>query len=337
MKNLLPKIKQDSFLREVLWLLFILVLTLMPHLHLLASDTLSSINLFGLNYEHGYDANQAFFWFQLVYAQLLTFLLILLRFSKWYLGLAVLFPVYWAINGLFWTILPSDILRSNQVLFEASVIFVTLCIGYKFIKTKTLVFIFDRKVSRICLGVVFISLTLILKKLEKMPNTIQKMDFLGFIITSNEFTSAPHFLWILSFKVLLIINLLVLFFRLRPWWRYSFLFPVLLTVFQIKNVVFSESEVMDEYEVFDALPLLLVVLVLLVYLSKSAYYQSRLKRLYRATAFRIQENKESLSGNRLNYLRQKWKEITHSNYRNTKEIGELNDLRKELERQLKQF
>ena len=79
----LVKIKEDSFFKEVIWVIFILLLTFLPYLHLLASDVLSKLNILGYEHVHGLGDNQAFFWFILIYVQLLGFLL-LIAFQKDY-------------------------------------------------------------------------------------------------------------------------------------------------------------------------------------------------------------------------------------------------------------
>lgn len=338
MEYLVSKNKKDSFAQEMVWILYILIMTFMPQLHLLASETLLSFEILGFEYKHHFLSNQAFFYFLLRDLQLFAFLLLTLRYSNAQVGYILLFPIYWVLNELFWIILPWEVWNAHKVFFEVSSIFIALCIslGQIMLNSKNALSTISIKILSIFLGVVFIGFPLIINKLYNVPGTIQKMDFLGVTITADSFAGVPSFLIILFYKLLLLSTLILSFFKVKRWWRYTFFVPVLMATFQIYSIIFVDSDVMDEQEFFQALPLLFLVSILLLFLSRSAYYNSLLKRLYQNTVSQIEENKESLSDQKLNYLRQKWKDITRFKS-NDASVSELKNLRKELERQLEEY
>ncbi|MEM7487321.1 MAG: hypothetical protein AAF348_19100, partial [Bacteroidota bacterium] len=206
----------------------------------------------------------------------------------------------------------------------------------KIVTSKLGLGIFIKKVNLVFLGLFFIGLPIFLKWLLGFSDPIPEINFFGLIITTDLFTDVSVFLWVLSLKLLLYVTLLLLFFTLRKWWRYSILAPILLTTFQIRTIIFPKSEVFDEYEVFESLPLLLIVLVVLLYLSKAAYYQSRLKGLYQTTVSQMEEHKKRLLGDKASQLHQKWKELAHFKSKDTN-VNALKDLKNDLERELKKY
>lgn len=333
------KVKQHLFIRELNILLFVLAVSFLPYLHTFGSETSSTLSLLGFSYTHRHDNNQVLFWFQLNFFQILAFLFLLFNISSQYFKYALLYPIYCLINEICWKLFPLDIMVRHEMMFE--VISIVIAIGLAYIvKNKKVSYqsIFPKiKIHQIFIGVFYIVLTFCFRKLINMPDTIQEVDFLGFTISAYSFISLPAFLYIFSLKLLLVSTLILLLFNIKRWWRYSFLIPISLTIFQIYSIVFSDSEGLDEHEIFQALPLLFLVFILLLFLSRSAYYNSQLKRLYHNTVSQMEQNKEHLLGDKFNYFQQRWKNVTNSNYKKGNGLSELNDLKRELERQLGEY
>ena len=334
----LVKIKEDSFFKEVMWALFILLLTFLPYLHLLASDVFTKLKILGFEYVHGLGDNQAFVWFILIYVQLLGFLLLIASQKDSYIKLALFLPVYWTIFGLFFTICPKDFYKSFKFIFQLASAFISfflmLKLGYRKVKNWKLEFKLNN--VEIWTIILFTVLTIATITFERMSNTLKQLDVFGYIITPHGFESIPNFLWVLSYKLLLLTALATLFLQIKVWWKYVFVLPILITTYQINTVIFSDSEVMDEYEITQALPLLLLVLILLLFLSRSAYYNAKLKSLYKKTFSQIEKKRVMAIKDQLGIIKKRWKETLSFNDKK-ENIVELRAFKKELEKQLKEL
>ncbi|MEM8509703.1 MAG: hypothetical protein AAF717_17860 [Bacteroidota bacterium] len=92
----------------------------------------------------------------------------------------------------------------------------------------------------------------------------------------------------LFLKVFIVIPLLFFFFETKKWWKYALLIPIVLTIFQIKTALDPNLVHLDSNEMFEAAPFLVLVLLVLLLLSNTAYYQSKMKQLYQGTYDRLE-------------------------------------------------
>lgn len=334
METLLHKKRKESFGNSLAWVFVILLLTFMPRLHLYASDELTSFRIFGYVYEHGFLDNQAFFWFVLLNLQILQFLLLIFyhcKLSKY----LVLFPLYWIINEFFWSILYSDFVKSNTLLLELTYMGIAITISYLTSRFKQSKINIEHQESEgkfnINLGytaaIIWMMLIFFIRWCQSLPDNTEHLDIIGFGISAHGFGDVRSFLIILSSKLMLFSILLFLYLSVKKWWRYALLFPLLMTTFQIKSVLREDFLIVDEYEIFEALPLLLGVLTIILFLARPAYYQSQLQRLYHKIALGMERKKNGQGGN----LPKNRKPVK------TTDLKELMRLKQELEGQLKEL
>ena len=127
---------------------------------------------------------------------------------------------------------------------------------------------------------------------------------------------------------------ILLLFEVRKWWRYALLVPILLTVFQIRTALNPNNEFLDTFEILEAAPFLFLVLVLLLFLSNAAYYQSKMKELHRKTYDHIEVAIQKKLKGREYYLYQtkaKWQKMKNADDVNE---NELHQLKQRLEQEL---
>ena len=307
----------------------------MPHFHLFADDTATRFEIFGQLFEHKFLSNQAFFWYLLNNLQLLFFLLLLLRTCQLSVAYILLYPVYWTIIDSIWIVMPFKLWEDYKIILEISGIFGSIILGYLLKRRRSACRINtnSRITLHLFLCLLFIGIPILLNYLHEMP--IQsEIDFFGIIISSKIVPDATSFVLVLLFKIFLFVVLLGLFFTINRWWKYSILLPILIIVFQLKTLISSKSEDIDTYEVFEAFPLLLVVLALLLFLSKSAYYNTQLKKLHRKTFSQLENNKDVILKNKMGTIKRKCNDALA--YR-TESLTELNKLKIELEKYLKEL
>ncbi|MEM1336463.1 MAG: hypothetical protein AAGF96_01875 [Bacteroidota bacterium] len=116
-----------------------------------------------------------------------------------------------------------------------------------------------------------------------LPYNLKELSIFGHIVSDHGFPNVGGFIWFLLLKVNVLMVVLLLYFNVAIWWRYALLFPILLSSFQIRTALNPDLEHVDAYEIVEAAPFLVLVLLILLLLSNTAYYQSKMKQLYQRT------------------------------------------------------
>ncbi len=332
--------RKNSFKKEVLLALLILGNCFIPSLHLLASLEFNSLEILGYELVHYYPSNQSFFWTVLTNFQILNYTLIFFYLCTRRYKYALLALAYWMFYGIVWDILPwAD--EKSKVIIQITSMFLIFGMAIflellRFRKQESCFNSLKLKTHRSDKIITFMLLLLpFLSRAIRFSEELQELNFLGFTITTFGFPNIHSFLGYLLDKIFLLVPVLMLFFSSKKWWRYALLFPILLAVFQIKNALDPNLEDVDAYEFVEAAPFLLLVLVLLLFLSNTAYYQSKMKELYRKTYDHVEEAIQGRFKGREYFLSQtkaKWQKMKKSNEINE---NELHQLKQHLEQELR--
>ena len=333
---------KTSFIKEVLLALLILGNCFIPSLHLLASDELTTITLFNYEYNHGYVTNQTFIWSVLCQLQVLVYTVLFFLLSRRRFRWALLFLIYWIIYEFLWeTLYPwttkEHIAIVQYISILLTAIFAVLATYFNF---RTMGNPDSQPKEQICssdlvVTILLIALPILGKLADEISYDLQELQVFGLTISNHGFPYVAAFIWYILKKTYLLLPLLLFFLTTKKWWAYALLVPILLAVFQIKAAFNSNSEHIDTYEIFEAAPLLLLVLALLLFLSNTAYYQSKMKELYMKTYDHIEEAIQRKFKGREYFLSQtkaKWQKMKKSDEINE---NELHQLKKHLEQELR--
>ena len=97
------------------------------------------------------------------------------------------------------------------------------------------------------------------------------ITILGYVIDRNGFADLNTYGWFLLSKIVPFYLLLIWFFTCKHWWYHTILIPAIMYAFQILEVVFSDSNIVDTKNILWLLPVCMVV-VPFVYLIRIRLY-----------------------------------------------------------------
>lgn len=328
---------KNSFVKEVLLALLILGNCLILPLHLLVGDELNAIKILGYTYVHGYLSNQAFVWILICHFQILTYSLIFLIHSERRYRHSLFLVIYWITYNTLISFTPQSILEEARVVLLFSALAVTMMLTTALAKKEKRSlwkFKFSKHKFDFSIALVIISMPILERISYTIPLGKSELNIWGYTLTGMGFSDVDSLIAYLFLKLFILIPLLFFFLETKRWWRYTLLFPILLAVFQIKTAFNPNLEHLDVYEFLEAAPFLFLVLVLLLFLSNTAYYQSKMKELYRKTYDHVEEAIQKKFKGREYFLSQtkaKWRKM-----KNAEDINEneLHQLKQRLEQEL---
>ncbi|WP_343486388.1 hypothetical protein [Allomuricauda sp. d1] len=289
-------VKRDRFLKELSLGVLIFFSPFLVQFHLLFSETDTTFNLYSWEYSHGYDSNLAYAWMVLLHI-IPTLLIVVYYFHTIKIHrYAILVCLYW---------LSYDFLKQGTNLENHWLIpLVILLIPLFSFKNKTSNFFNNFKIARDSgLRNTFFCLLLVLSPIigtisSNISFEMKSVDFHLFELGNFGFPNFATFLWYLALKLLVLTPMVVFFLSEKKWWRYALLSPILVTMYQLRTGLKPEIDVIDEHEIFEAMPLLLGILLILLFLAKPAYYQNKLKTIYQKNHTRAEELLSKKYGNK---------------------------------------
>ncbi|MGB5370286.1 MAG: hypothetical protein WBN18_07635, partial [Flavobacteriaceae bacterium] len=122
-----------------------------------------------------------------------------------------------------------------------------------------------------------------------VPDGVQIWTFGNITLTNNGFIDVGYFVWFCALKICSIIPLALWFVTSSAWWRYALLSPIIVFSYQLYSVLFETSTSLDETEYIEALPFVIVLVLVMVFLSKFIKYQSKIMDLYEGVTHEINQ------------------------------------------------
>lgn len=92
-----------------------------------------------------------------------------------------------------------------------------------------------------------------------MPDDTESLDFLFFNITSNGFADARTAIWFYLIKLIPLSLLIIWFITSKQWWYHAILIPIAMYSFQLYSVLSSNSDAIDENEIFYVIAVTMVI------------------------------------------------------------------------------
>ncbi|MEM8509704.1 MAG: hypothetical protein AAF717_17865 [Bacteroidota bacterium] len=241
---------------------------------------------------------------------------------------------------MFVCITPPSILEEVRAVLFCTALTLTMLlvvIVAKKEKRKLWTFKFSKYKFDFSIALVLVSLPILDKISYFIPLGTLELNIWGYTLTARGFPDVYSLIACLFLKLFILIPLLLFFFETKRWWRYTLLPPILLAVFQIKTALNPNLEDVDAYEFLEASPFLFLILVLLLFLSNAAYYQSKMKQLYQGTYDRLELAIQKRFRQREVFLtksKDKWEAMKNEQELNDAELLQLKQhLEQELQKQ----
>lgn len=87
----------------------------------------------------------------------------------------------------------------------------------------------------------------------------QEINILFFTLTANGFADAGTALWVYLMKLIPLTLLVIWFVTSKQWWYHAILIPIAMYSFQLFSVFYSNSDAIDENEIFYIIAVTMVV------------------------------------------------------------------------------
>ena len=330
-----------KFVKELFLVAFIILNSCLTQLHLLVEEDFELIRLLGMEISHFFPDNQFFLWALLSYIQSLLMISVLFFFVNRRYKYALLFLAYWFMYSIMFYTFAELVSSESMVIIKNSCIVIVLFL-FSFYVYKERYNVSDALYGSFSYSDVFIALILVfIPILEKLNEsyTPQKAElfFWGYKIESGGWGTISTLFWFILLKLSFLVPLLVFFLTIKKWWRYVLLFPILLTIYQLRNGLNPGLEYVDEHEIFEAAPLLLMVLVLLLLLSRSAYYQTKTDQLFKRTVKNVEALVRARSKKQEHFLKSAKARFTRLKSAKDPNERELCNLKQRLEKELQEY
>ncbi|OQD42429.1 hypothetical protein BUL40_09885 [Croceivirga radicis] len=165
-----------------------------------------------------------------------------------------------------------------------------------------------------------------------VPENLSQLDLVIFTISSYGYNDVGIFLNMIVFKFNLLIIYSIWFLTEKRWWRYAILSPILLIGNQIYNILFVESDTVDEIELYQSGPFLLTLLIVLLLLAKVADDQEKIKKFLQNQYKNIEQMVENRFSKKQQAIEDHRKSVNNKKALNN---DELIALREKLENELR--
>ncbi|NJB36630.1 hypothetical protein [Croceivirga sp. JEA036] len=167
-----------------------------------------------------------------------------------------------------------------------------------------------------------------------MPEGKTSIDILYQTIDSYGFKDLYQFSFVILDKLAILLTYLFWFLTEKKWWRYAILSPILLLANQSFNILFTETNAVDEIELYQSSPFLLTLLIALLLLAQAADHQERIKAFLRLQYQHIEHAVEQRFGRQQQNIEAKKQRLATKKDLSKEELAAL---KKELEQELKKL
>jgi len=129
----------------------------------------------------------------------------------------------------------------------------------------------------------------------KIPDGIESIEIVGFIIQDHGFKDVSIFLWFVTRKFTVIAILTIWFVTCPFWWRYALFSPLIIYSYQFWEA-FQDNTILDSYSNLRVLPLVLINIAVVLLISKMVKSKARFLVMYEDMSEEIEEILEEMKG-----------------------------------------
>ena len=126
-----------------------------------------------------------------------------------------------------------------------------------------------------------------------IPVGTQQLDLGFMVLKTYGFNDINILIWYLASKAMIIIPLFVWFITCSYWWRFAILSPITLYVFQFWEA-FQDTNSLEGWGNARAFPIIFVIIIFLLILSKSVKYKFGVVEMYEYLTDQIEADLEML-------------------------------------------
>ncbi|HMB62961.1 MAG TPA: hypothetical protein VKN36_07805 [Eudoraea sp.] len=160
-----------------------------------------------------------------------------------------------------------------------------LIIPKNFLKSKS----YFAFILEVAIGFILLFIPVLYFSFELIPDHYTVVKIWGITIDSNGFVDVPTFFWYFTNVLCLAIPLCIWFLTERNWWRFAIFSPIILSAYQIWEVLYINSKAVDESEYMKSIPFILVILLTLLILSYITRFKYQIVDIYEEISQEIEE------------------------------------------------
>lgn len=319
--------------------LLVFVLPFLPYVHVLIKDNdliwdyINTIEI--LKYQISFYGNlenliyYPFLWFSIT----LMFCLLYKTANQW-LRPFFLFPVFLGFCKLFTSLSPQP--TENLWYIYHLILFIPFV--YYFIKKLMVANIsnydkFGKAFFRSSMIAVLMSLPILYELWRFFPENTDIIRF-GFMKISNYgFSDASQAMYSLLQKTCFLIPFFIYFIITKKWYRYAVLLPIIIYSAQLYNIIFIESSVLDEIEIFQTAKFTIPLLLVLFILARASDNQEKISQWLEDQYKLVEDAVKTKLLKRDTLIATKRNQITKT----TADIKDLKKIKAELEMELQKI
>ncbi len=191
-------------------------------------------------------------------------------------------------------------------------------------------------ILEVLLALILVLTPLLLSLYDFVAPGVRELNFLGMNMPLFGFPDLRTFFWVVCAKIILIIPVSLWFFSNRHWWKYFLLIPFSVGLFQLLEILSSTSEV-DGYKFFNLVPIILLISVVMVVLTRRFRNYVLLLEFYNIMEIKINKTIKYLSYHSQSEKKKNLKkELTalikdHKKYAPSEYLERLKGIKKRLE------
>ena len=176
--------------------------------------------------------------------------------------------------------------------------------------------------------IIIAMILIVLPFLSEIWIFVPKVDTLNIgklTFDSMGFSDLSVLTWIVSYKLIIIIGLLIWYFTCKLWWRNAILVPLIIEFYKLFSVIDQKKAIgfpIDESEFIESLPITFPIFLIIIYLFYKLNYFSSAIRLNRELKMEIEGIFNSLKvdkGKKINQIEFELKKLKKNKGVHTKE------------------
>lgn len=322
-------------IKEILLALGIFILPMLIYCHLFFDDSaVTPLQVFDFIFIHRNVSDEYFVYnFLRFFTPLCIYYLLWSKSSLWF-KVVLFFPIYMVLWRVMATLTPLNTEVEEIFIQVASILLVVaLSFSSKMMREEIRIFSLRKyqiRSKHLIISLLFIALPFVYNIWKLFPEGTSTLNLYFFQFQDFGFVDANTALYTLLQKGCFALPLLVFFLIEKKWWKYALLSPLILYANQIFNIFDSKATVVDELELTQSGPYLVILAIFLVFLSKAVENQHQIKSFIEAIYIKVEVKVARRFEGRQHYIEEQREKLNRS----LSELVELEKLKAELEQEL---
>ncbi len=104
------------------------------------------------------------------------------------------------------------------------------------------------------------------------PDDMKVWDTFMFTIDAGYFEFVEYYLWIYSYKLLILILLIIWFLTCKHWWKFILCVPISFEIYKLVSFINDRYSLFEDYSIVDGLPFIMITILILLGIKKRLSY-----------------------------------------------------------------